>query len=91
MKPAPPTHKASATSSGFRNFSKSGRMTPTLVGVLCVGLLIASYMRGRGSLHKLGHAVKEKVDPPIPRLVVTDVGPGGQSPIRLTRTATAIG
>jgi aldose 1-epimerase len=66
-------------------------MTPALVGVLCLGLLIASYMRGRGSVHKIGHVVKETIDPPIPDLLVTDAGPGGQNPIRLTRSATAIG
>jgi len=75
----------------LRRFSKSGGMTPTLVGVLCAVLLTASYLRGHGNVHKLGHAVNKVVNPQEAKLVVANVGPGGQDPIRLTRSATSIG
>jgi aldose 1-epimerase len=54
--------------------------------VLCVGLVIAAFERGHGNLHKL----KTRVDPPPPAEVVP-LGPGGQDPIRLSRSATSIG
>lgn len=71
---------------GGQNFSTRGWVTPSVVGVLCAGLLFASYERGHGNLHK----IKTRVDPqpvaePLP------VGPGGQDPIRLSRSATTIG
>ncbi len=75
----------------FRRISKSGRMTPALVGVLCVGLLTASYLRGHGNAHKIGQAVKTVVLPQDPNLLPTNLGPGGQDPIRLTRSASSIG
>jgi galactose mutarotase-like enzyme len=85
------SHEMSPLEVRFRRFSKSGRMTPTLIGVLCVTLLTASYLRGRGNVHKLGKAVKTAVIPTEPDLVVTNPGPGGQDPIRLTRSASSIG
>ncbi len=66
-------------------------MTPSLVGALCVGLLIASVLRGRGNLQKLRDKVDTTINPPVPVLVVAPVGPGGQDPIKLTRSAVAIG
>jgi galactose mutarotase-like enzyme len=75
----------------FRRISKSGRMTPALVGVLCAGLLTASYLRGHGNAHKIGEAVKTVVLPQDPTLLPTNLGPGGQDPIRLTRSASSIG
>lgn len=93
MKPAPPLHESStaSVSSGFRRFSKSGRLTPSLIGLLCVGLLVASYLRGSGSFHRIGHAVNKVVNPNDQDTEVANTGPGGQDPIRLTRSATSIG
>jgi aldose 1-epimerase len=71
---------------GGRNFTTSGWVTPGIVGLLCLGLLIASFERGHGNLHKL----KTKVNPPLPTEVIPP-GPGGQDPIRLSRSATTIG
>jgi aldose 1-epimerase len=73
-------------SAGGRHFTTQGWVTPSLVGLLSVGLLIAAYERGHGNLHKL----KTKVDPQPPAEVMP-AGPGGQDPIRLSRSATAIG
>ncbi len=61
-------------------------MTPSLVGFLCLVLLIASYERGHGNFHKL----KTRVDPQPPAEVLP-TGPGGQDPIHLSRSATSIG
>jgi aldose 1-epimerase len=57
-----------------------------LVGLLSVGLLFAAFERGHGNLHKL----KGRVDPQPPAEVMP-TGPGGQDPIRLSRSATSIG
>jgi aldose 1-epimerase len=91
MKQVPTSQNASQSATGFRRFSKSGRMTPILVALLCLCLLIAARMRGRGKLHKIGAAVNHAVNPPEPDLLPKISGPGGQDPIRLTRSATAIG
>jgi aldose 1-epimerase len=71
---------------GGRHFSTQGWLTPSLIGLLSVALLVAAYERGHGNLQKL----KTKVDPqPAPEVMPT--GPGGQDPIRLSRSATSIG
>jgi aldose 1-epimerase len=66
-------------------------MTPGLVGLLCLGLLIASVMRGKGNLHKLHEVVDTTINPPEPDLTPVVVGPGGQDAIKLTRSAISIG
>ncbi len=66
-------------------------MTPGLIGIVCIGLLIAAYMRGRGNFHKIGAVVDHAVNPQIPTDMLVESGPGGQSPLRLTRAATSIG
>lgn len=71
---------------GGQHFSTRGWVTPSLVGVFCLGLVFASYERGHGNLHKL----KTKVDPQ-PVAEALPLGPGGQDPIRLSRSATTIG
>ena len=73
-------------SQGGRHFTSRGWVTPSLVGLLCVALLIAAYERGHGNLHKL----KTRVDPGPP-VEVLPPGPGGQDPVRLSRSATSIG
>lgn len=69
----------------LRRFSKSGYMTPGLIGLVCVALLIAAHERGRGNYHKL----RERVIPvtPEPNL---ETGPGGQAPVMLHRSSSAI-
>jgi galactose mutarotase-like enzyme len=69
-----------------RHFSTRGWLTPSLVGLLSVGLIFAAFERGHGNLHKL----KGRVDPQPPTEVMP-TGPGGQDPIRLSRSATSIG
>jgi galactose mutarotase-like enzyme len=54
--------------------------------LLSVALLIAAYERGHGNFQKL----KTKVDPQPPAEVLPP-GPGGQDPVRLSRSATSIG
>jgi aldose 1-epimerase len=71
---------------GSRHFSTRGWVTPSLVGLLCLGLLTAAFERGHGNLHKL----KTRVNPPLPQ-EVTPPGPGGQDSVRLSRSATSIG
>jgi galactose mutarotase-like enzyme len=61
-------------------------LTPSLVGLLSVALLVAAYERGHGNLEKL----KTRVNPQ-PEAEVVPTGPGGQDPIRLSRSATSIG
>ena len=69
-----------------RHYSTRGWLTPSLVGLLSLALLAAAYERGHGNLEKL----KTRVNPqPPPEVLPT--GPGGQDPIRLSRSATSIG
>lgn len=74
-----------AEPSSLRRFSKSGYLTPALVGILCIILLIAAHERGHGNYHKL----KERV---IPVASVPDVetGPGGQRAVTLRRSPNAV-
>jgi len=74
------------TSARERHYSAQGWLTPSLVGLISLVLLIAAYERGHGNLQKL----KTRVDPQ-PQAQVLTPGPGGQDPIRLTRSATSIG
>ena len=71
--------------SRFRRWSSSGYLTPTLIGLLCIALLIAAYESGRGNYHRL----REHVIPatPTPNLAT---GPGGQDAIVLRRSANAL-
>ena len=46
-----------AEPSRLTQFSKSGYLTPTLVGILCVILLIAAHERGHGNYHKIRERV----------------------------------
>jgi aldose 1-epimerase len=86
MKPAEQTSRKRTTSARGTHFSTRGWVTPGIVALLCAGLLIASYERGHGNLHKL----KTRVDPaPPPEVMQT--GPGGQDAVRLSRSATTIG
>jgi aldose 1-epimerase len=71
---------------GGQHFSTRGWVTPSLVGLLCLGLVIAAYERGHGNLQKL----KTRVNPQ-PVADVQPQGPGGQDPSRLSRSATSIG
>jgi aldose 1-epimerase len=74
------------SSQGERHYSTRGWVTPSIVGVLCLGLVIAAVERGHGNLQKL----RTRVDPPV-SVEATPPGPGGQDPVRLTRSATTIG
>jgi galactose mutarotase-like enzyme len=79
-----PMERERSSTSG--RFSTSGKMTPTILGVFCAGLLVAGYERGHGHLGRLKARVNPQVAP-----IVGSPGPGGQPPVRLSRTATAIG
>ena len=81
----PQTGQRTSTAGG-RHFSTQGWLTPSLVGLLSVALLVAAYERGHGNLEKL----KTRVNPQPPAEVLP-TGPGGQDPIRLSRSATSIG
>lgn len=86
MKHTEQTSRRKKPSQRGRHFSTRGWVTPSIVGLICLGLLIAAYEHGHGNLHKL----KTRVDPTPPPDVVQQ-GPGGQDPVRLSRSATTIG
>lgn len=69
-----------------RRYSNSGWVTPGLVGLISIGLITAAFQHGHGNLHRLTVAVGQDDSPPS-----LDLGPGNQSPLRLTRSATDIG
>lgn len=72
---------------GRRSRTASGKVTPTLVGLLCLGLLLVSYNHIRGNFHRLRTAVL-KPEPPPPRPIA---GPGGQPPVVLARSVSTLG
>jgi galactose mutarotase-like enzyme len=74
-----------AEPSRLNRFSKSGYLTPTLVGILCAILLIAAHESGHGNYHKL----RERVIPVTPELNV-ETGPGGQAAVVLRRSPSAV-
>jgi aldose 1-epimerase len=71
--------------SSLRRFSKSGYLTPILVGILCVILLIAAHERGHGNYHK----IRERVIP-VGSEPDLQTGPGGQPAVTLQRSPSAI-
>jgi galactose mutarotase-like enzyme len=71
--------------SGLRRFSKSGYLTPSLIGLLCIILLIAAHESGHGNYHKL----RERVIPVHTQPNLAS-GPGGQEAIMLRRPADAV-
>ena len=75
---APESNKP--TLSKLHRWSASGWMTPTVLGVLGLGLILGSYEHTRGNLHKLRQTVATKTDEPV-----ISSGPGGQDPVILTR------
>lgn len=82
-----PVDQESYSGSPSATFSSSGYLTPALVGLLCAGLLAASYERGHGHFHKITDAVRSA---PTSQTQGPNA-PGGEDAIRLTRTATTIG
>ena len=72
--------------SAWTRFSRSGRCTPLLVGILCVFLVGATLEFGHGHLHVL----TEKINPPVAGPPPSS-GPGGQDVLRLSRAATSNG
>ena len=72
--------------SEWTRFSRSGRCTPLLVGLLCVFLVGATLEFGHGHLHVL----TEKINPPVAGPPPSS-GPGGQNVLRLSRAATSNG
>ena len=71
--------------SRLSRFSKSGYLTPTLVGILCAILLIAAHESGHGNYHK----IRERVIPVTPDLNM-ETGPGGQAAVTLRRLPNAV-
>ena len=67
-------------------FISSGRFTPTLTSVLCLGLLAIAWERGKGNYHRLRSAV-------LPEQTAGggSTAFGGQEPIQLRRTADGLG
>ncbi len=66
-------------------FVSSGRFTPMLIALLCVGLVVFSWQRGRGNFHRLTTAVLPSDNAPGRR-----TGPGGEDAIRLIRKPDAV-
>ena len=64
-----------------------GWVTPALVGLLCAGLLVATYNHIRGNFHRLRTAVIKSEPPPVK----VSPGPGGQHAVQLVRSATSLG
>lgn len=71
--------------SRLSRFSKSGYMTPILMGIVCLILLIAAHEYGHGNYHKL----RERVIPVTPEPNV-QTGPGGQAAVILQRSPNAV-
>jgi aldose 1-epimerase len=69
-----------------RHYTAKGWITPSIIGLICLCLVVAAIERGRGNLQKL----RTRVDPPPPVETIPQ-GPGGQEAIRLTRSATNVG
>jgi aldose 1-epimerase len=82
----PPQGHTTASPGGSR-ISSSGWVTPGIVTVICLGLIGAAFERGRGNLTRLSSVVNPTtaIQQPI------TFRPGGQDPIRLSRSVTAIG
>jgi aldose 1-epimerase len=75
----------SLPTSPMRRLTTSGYFTPTLVALLCAGLLFAAHERGHGNYHRL----RSKVIPNGPEPAMPS-GPGGQDAVVLTRSANAL-
>jgi aldose 1-epimerase len=73
-------------SSNGRRYSNSGWVTPGVLALVSVGLIVAAFQHGHGNLHKLSKVVGTDTDAPT-----LDLGPGNQSPLRLTRSSADIG
>ena len=67
------------TVSKMHQWSKSGWMTPGVLGILSLGLIFGSYEHTRGNLHRLREHVS------TPDISTVSNGPGGQDPIELRR------
>jgi aldose 1-epimerase len=70
--------------SKLNRWSASGWMTPSILGILGLGLVLGSYEHTRGNLHKLrAHVTPNSIEP------VRSSGPGGQDPVVITRHTNA--
>lgn len=76
----------SRRTSKFARWSSSGWTTPSLIAIVCVVLALGSYEHSRGNLHRLRTTVTtDRVQQVAP------AGPGGQDPIRISRTISKNG
>ena len=66
-------------------FVSSGRFTPTLISIFCLGLLVFAWQRGRGNFDRLTTAVL-----PAQPAAVRISGPGGEDAIQLVRKPSAV-
>jgi aldose 1-epimerase len=70
-------NSGSSRSSWFGRWSTSGWMTPSLIATVCLILALGSYEHSQGNLHRLRATSTNHVQPQ---------GPGGQDPIRISRS-----
>jgi aldose 1-epimerase len=73
-------NSGSPRTSRFDRWSTSGWMTPSLIAIVCLVLALGSYEHSRGNLHRLRAVTTDRVPQVAP------AGPGGQDPIRISRT-----
>jgi len=73
-------NSGSPRTSRFERWSTSGWMTPSLIAIVCLVLALGSYEHSRGNLHRLRTVTTDRVQQVAP------AGPGGQDPIRISRT-----
>ena len=85
MKFATPESGRPDRSRAYR-WSKSGTMTPVLIGAFGLILVLGSYEHFHGNLHRLRETVTVQQDTPAP-----PSGPGGQDPILLVRHTSESG
>jgi len=79
--------KRSAAHGTFgQRIGRTGYVTPTLIALLCAGLLIAPYEQGRGKYVRLRNAVITQPPASGPA-----TGPGGPAPVLLTRAQASHG
>jgi aldose 1-epimerase len=79
-------NSGSPRTSRFDRWSTSGWMTPSLIAILCGILSLGSYEHSRGNLHRLRTTVT-----PNHSQQTGPTGPGGQDPVRISRTASKNG
>ena len=79
-------NSGSPRTSRFERWSTSGWLTPSLIAIVCAALTLGSYEHSRGNLHRLRTTVTTTRGQQL-----SPAGPGGQDPVRISRTLSKDG